>query len=107
MRPAVILLSSVVGFLSTAPAQLVVPVSGAVLVGGDASFQRGGIFAAAPWRGIKTTPSTFRARLLGGAWVVEMAKRKHLSLRTWCSRLVRKGIRFSKDLRLHKIVIPL
>ena len=23
-------------------------------------------------------------------------ERKHLSLRTWCSRLVRKGIRFSK-----------
>ena len=24
-------------------------------------------------------------------------ERKHLSLRTWCSRLVRKGIRFSKS----------
>ena len=34
-------------------------------------------------------------------------ERKHLSLRTWCSRLVRKGIRFSKDERLHKIVIAL
>jgi insertion element IS1 protein InsB len=34
-------------------------------------------------------------------------ERKHLSLRTWCSRLVRKGIRFSKDPRMHKIVIAL
>ena len=34
-------------------------------------------------------------------------ERKHLSLRTWCSRLVRKGIRFSKDARMHKIVIAL
>lgn len=34
-------------------------------------------------------------------------ERKHLSLRTWCSRLVRKGIRFSKDVRMHKIVIAL
>jgi IS1 family transposase len=34
-------------------------------------------------------------------------ERKHLSLRTWCSRLVRKGIRFSKDHRMHKIVIAL
>ena len=34
-------------------------------------------------------------------------ERKHLSLRTWCSRLVRKGIRFSKDLTMHKIVVSL
>jgi insertion element IS1 protein InsB len=34
-------------------------------------------------------------------------ERKHLSLRTWCSRLVRKGIRFSKSLIIHKIVIGL
>ena len=32
---------------------------------------------------------------------------KHLSLRTWCSRLVRKGIRFSKDFTIHKIVVAL
>ncbi|MDR2660290.1 MAG: IS1 family transposase [Spirochaetaceae bacterium] len=31
-------------------------------------------------------------------------ERKHLSLRTWCSRLVRKGIHFSKDPGTHKIV---
>jgi hypothetical protein len=29
-------------------------------------FQRGGFYAAAPWRGIQATPSIFRARLLGG-----------------------------------------
>jgi IS1 family transposase/transposase-like protein len=34
-------------------------------------------------------------------------ERKHLSLRTWCSRLVRKGIRFSKDHSMHKIVVAL
>ncbi len=34
-------------------------------------------------------------------------ERKHLSLRTWCSRLVRKGIRFSKSHIMHKIVIGL
>ncbi len=32
---------------------------------------------------------------------------KHLSLRTWCSRLVRKGIRFSKSHLMHKTVIGL
>jgi insertion element IS1 protein InsB len=30
---------------------------------------------------------------------------KHISLRTWCSRLVRKGIRFSKSHTLHSIVL--
>ncbi|MDR1364158.1 MAG: IS1 family transposase [Oscillospiraceae bacterium] len=34
-------------------------------------------------------------------------ERKHLSLRTWCSRLVRKGIRFSKSHLMHKIVVSL
>jgi IS1 family transposase len=32
-------------------------------------------------------------------------ERKHLSLRTWCARLVRKVIRFSKTERMHKIVV--
>jgi insertion element IS1 protein InsB len=32
---------------------------------------------------------------------------KHLSLRTWCSRLVRKGIRFSKLHSMHRIVVGL
>jgi hypothetical protein len=36
-------------------------------VGGDAFFQRGGFYAAAPWRSIQATPSTFRAlSLVGG-----------------------------------------
>ncbi len=34
-------------------------------------------------------------------------ERKHLSLRTWCSRLVRKTIRFSKSHLMHRIVIGL
>jgi hypothetical protein len=34
--------------------------------GGDAFFQRGGFFAAAPWYIFQATPSMFRARLLGG-----------------------------------------
>jgi insertion element IS1 protein InsB len=37
----------------------------------------------------------------------QQIERKHLSLRTWCSRLVRKGICFSKDHRMHKIVVAL
>jgi IS1 family transposase/transposase-like protein len=38
---------------------------------------------------------------------MQKIERKHLSLRTWCSRLVRKGIRFSKSARMHKIVLAL
>ncbi len=34
-------------------------------------------------------------------------EREHLSLRTWCARLVRKGIRFSKTEQMHKIVVGL
>jgi insertion element IS1 protein InsB len=34
-------------------------------------------------------------------------ERKHLSLRTWSARLVRKGIRFSKTEQMHKIVVAL
>jgi len=34
-------------------------------------------------------------------------ERKHLSLRTWCARLVRKGIRFSKSHIMHVIVVSL
>ena len=34
---------------------------------------------------------------------VSKLERKHLSLRTWCARLVRKGIRFSKTAHMHKI----
>ena len=30
---------------------------------------------------------------------------KHTSLRTWCSRLVRKGIRFSKSHLMHRVVV--
>jgi insertion element IS1 protein InsB len=34
-------------------------------------------------------------------------ERNHRSLRTWCARLVRKGIRFSKTEQMHKIVVAL
>jgi insertion element IS1 protein InsB len=34
-------------------------------------------------------------------------ERHHLSLRTWCFRLVGKGIGFSKDLRMHRIAVAL
>jgi insertion element IS1 protein InsB len=37
----------------------------------------------------------------------QKVERKHLLLRTWYSRLVRKGIRFAKDYRMHKIVVAL
>jgi insertion element IS1 protein InsB len=45
------------------------------------------------------------------SWVIVSKKftqkieRKHLSLRTWCSRLVRKGIRFSKSFLMHRVVV--
>ncbi|MCL2400272.1 MAG: IS1 family transposase, partial [Defluviitaleaceae bacterium] len=32
---------------------------------------------------------------------------KHISLRTWCSRLVRKGIRFSKSHLMHRVIVGL
>jgi hypothetical protein len=35
-------------------------------VGGDASIQRGGFYAAAPWHGIQATPSPVRALLWAG-----------------------------------------
>jgi insertion element IS1 protein InsB len=38
---------------------------------------------------------------------MQKTKRKHLSLRTWCARLVRRSIRFSKTERMHKIVVSL
>jgi insertion element IS1 protein InsB len=34
-------------------------------------------------------------------------ERKHLSLRTWCARLVKKGLCFSKTEQMHKIVVAL
>ncbi len=37
----------------------------------------------------------------------QRTERKHLSLRTWCSRLVRKGIRFSKTHQMHSIIVGL
>ena len=45
--------------------------------------------------------------VVSGKRNTQKIERKHLSLRTWCSRLVRKGIRFSKRHDMHSIVIGL
>ena len=45
--------------------------------------------------------------LVTGKENTQKIERKHLSLRTLCSRLVRKGIRFSKSHRMHRIVVAL
>jgi len=45
--------------------------------------------------------------LITGKRNIQHIERKHLSLRTWCSRLVRKGIRFSKSHLMHRIVVGL
>jgi insertion element IS1 protein InsB len=45
------------------------------------------------------------SKVVTGKKNTQKIERKHLSLRTWCSGLVRKGIRFSKDHRMHKIVV--
>jgi insertion element IS1 protein InsB len=37
----------------------------------------------------------------------QKTERKHLSLRRWSARLVRKGLRFSKTAQMHKIVVAL
>jgi insertion element IS1 protein InsB len=46
-------------------------------------------------------------KVITGKRNTQRIERNHLSLRTWCSRLVRKGIRFSKSHLLHRIVIGL
>ncbi|MDR2700052.1 MAG: IS1 family transposase [Nitrososphaerota archaeon] len=38
---------------------------------------------------------------------MQCIERKYLSLRAWCSRLVRGGIGFSKSSFMHKIVVGL
>jgi insertion element IS1 protein InsB len=51
--------------------------------------------------------SKTETKLITGKKNTQRIENKHISLRTWCSRLVRKGIRFSKDYNMHKIVIAL
>lgn len=46
-----------------------------------------------------------RENVKSGKKNTQKIERKHLSLRTWCSRLVRKGIRFSKTHQMHCIVV--
>ena len=45
--------------------------------------------------------------LVTGKRNTQKIERKHLSLRTWCSRLARKSIRFSKRHDMHRIVVAL
>ena len=45
--------------------------------------------------------------VISGKRNTQKIERKHLSLRTWCSRLVRKGIRLSKLHFMHRIVVGL
>jgi insertion element IS1 protein InsB len=47
------------------------------------------------------------SKVVTGKKDTQKIERKHLSLRRWRSRLVRKVIRFSKDHRMHKIVVAL
>ena len=47
----------------------------------------------------------FPEEVIVGKKNTQKIERKHLSLRTWCSRLIRKGLCFSKTHRLHSIVI--
>ncbi len=42
------------------------------------------------------------SEVITGKKNTQRIEREHLSLRTWCSRLVRKGIRFSKKHRMHR-----
>ena len=45
------------------------------------------------------------SEIIVGKRNTQRIENKHLSLRTWCSRLVRKGIRFSKTHQMHRIVL--
>jgi len=44
-------------------------------------------------------------RLMVSKKNTQKIERKHLSLRTWCSRLVRRGSRFSKSVEMNKIAV--
>ncbi|MDR2741342.1 MAG: IS1 family transposase [Treponema sp.] len=52
-------------------------------------------------------PRVSNGEVMTGKENTQKVERKHLSLRTWSSRLVRKGICFSQDPRMHKIVVAL
>ena len=51
--------------------------------------------------------SITESEVVQGKRNTQKIENKHISLRTWCSRLVRKGIRFSKTLQMHKIAVGL
>lgn len=48
-----------------------------------------------------------KSELIIGKRNTQKIERKHPSLRTWCSRLVLKGIRFSKTYYIHAIAVGL
>lgn len=45
------------------------------------------------------------SQVLVGKKNTQRIENRHIALRTWCSRLVRKGIRFSKSHLMHRIAI--
>ena len=47
------------------------------------------------------------SKVVQGKRNTQKIESKHTALRTWCSRLVRKGIRFSKTIEMHKIAVGL
>jgi insertion element IS1 protein InsB len=52
-------------------------------------------------------PCVSESEVITGKENSQRIERNHVSLRRWCSRLVRKGIGFSKEPRMHKMVIAL
>lgn len=47
------------------------------------------------------------SKVVQGKRNTQRIENKLISLRTWCSRLVRKGIRFSKSFQMHRIAVGL
>ena len=68
------------------------------------SFDINTVFADDNWAYQKRIRES---NLVTGKRNTQKIERKHLSLRTWCARLVRKGIRFSKSHLMHRIVVGL
>jgi len=47
------------------------------------------------------------SKVIQGKRNTQKIENKHLALRTWCSRLIRRSIRFSKSHQMHRIVVGL
>ncbi|MDR0723407.1 MAG: IS1 family transposase [Treponema sp.] len=52
-------------------------------------------------------PRVSESEVITGKEKTQKIERNHVSLRRWCSRLVRNGIGFSKEPRMHKMVVAL